>query len=184
MGTIPTPPTFVAGEIPTASKLNQLRDAINFWALTPRTYAWQSVAQSLPNGTVTAVTFTSEVYDVVQSGDTASHDNTTDPSRIYVRTSGKYEISAQVQIASNATGARTATVRLNAAGNGAAGTVLATNQQSPVTGISTSVSTPTIEASLTAGDYIELFATQTSGGALNTVAGLGTTFMRMKLTGT
>ena len=184
MGTIPTPPTFVAGQTSgVAAGLNQLRDCINFWALTPRVYAYQSTTQSLPTNTFTAITFDSEVYDVVQSGDTASHDNTTNNTRLIARTPGKYEITGQVQIAANATGARSVQLRLNAAGNPASGTQIALNQQTPLASSSTSVSITPIEVQLSAGDYVEMFANQQSGGALNTGTGQGTTFLRMKLTG-
>ena len=183
MGTIPTAPTFTAGSTLAAADLNELRDAIDFWALTPRTYAWQSAAQSTTSGAAALIALQSEVYDIVQSGDTASHDLVTDNSRLYVRTTGKYEINGQVQFATNATGVRTAQIRLNAAGAVGGGSLLVTAQQSPLTGASTSVTMPSIEVALTAGDYIEMFGTQTSGGALNTVVGQGVTFLRMKLTG-
>lgn len=183
MGTIPTGPTFVAGQKLTAAQLNSMNDVSAFWALTPRCYAYSNTAQSIPNTTGTVVALDAEVYDIVQSGDTASHDLVTNNSRIVVRTTGKYEITGQIQFASNATGIRTAQVRLNAAGAVGSGTLLGTNQQSPLTGASTSVGLTPVEVALTAGDYVEMFATQTSGGALNTVSGQGTTFLRIKLTG-
>lgn len=183
MGTIPVGPTFVAGQKLTAAQLNQMNAVSDFWALTPRCYAYSSVAQSIPNTTGTAIDMTSEVYDIVQAGDSGSHGGVTNPSRIQIRTTGKYEITGQIQFASNATGIRTAQVRMNAAGNVASGTLLSTNQQAPLTGASTSVTLPVVEVALTDTDYVEMFATQTSGGALNTVSGQGTTFLRIKLTG-
>lgn len=183
MGTIPTTPTFTAGEKLTAAELEQINDAVDFWALTPRCYAYQSTIQSLTNNTWAAITLDAEVYDIVQSGDTVSHDLSTDNSRIYVRTAGKYELSGQVQVASNATGYRAAQIRLNAAGSSAGGTGLAVNYQGAISGVSTSVNVIPVEASLNAGDYIELFGLQNSGGALNTVGGLGVTYLRLKLTG-
>lgn len=183
MGTIPAYPTFVAGENPTAAKLNSIKAAGDFWGLTPRCYAYQAAAQSLATGATPVILFDAEVYDIVQSGDTQSHDLVSNTSRLVVRTSGKYEITGQIQIAASAAGTRAVQVRLNAAGNSAAGTLITTNQQSPVTGISTSVSMVPVEVPLTAGDYLEMFATQTSGGALNTIGGQGVTFLRMKLSG-
>ena len=183
MGTIPAYPTFTAGEIPTAAKLNQQRDAGNFWGRTPRCYAYQSTIQSLTNNVWGLIALQSEVYDYVQSGDTAAHDLVTDNSRVYIRTSGIYELSGQVQIATNATGVRQAQIRLNAGGSSAAGSLLAVNQQSPVTGASTSVGIIPVEVPLVAGDYVEIFGFQNSGGALNTVAGQGVTFLKVKMTG-
>ena len=119
----------------------------------------------------------------MQSGDTPMHDNATNNTRIVCRTGGKYEITGQVQIGSNATGVRTAQIRLNSAGNAGSGTLLAINQQGAVSGGATSVGIIPVEAVLSAGDYIEMFGTQTSGVNLTTVVGAGLTFMRMKLTG-
>lgn len=180
MGTIPTTPSFTAGEKLTAAKLEQVCDAVDFWALTPRCYAYRSVVQSISTATYTAVDLDAEVYDIVQSGDTASHSTSTDPSRIYVRTAGKYEIAGQVMFNANATGARIAQVRLNGVG-----TVLSESSQQAITtvGIDTGVPFPTVELALTAGDYIELFAYQGSGGNLDVEFGQGRTFLRLKLTG-
>ena len=46
-----------------------------------------------------------------------------------------------------------------------------------------SVPIPTVEVSLTAGDYVEAFAQQNSGGALDTIVGSGVSFLRVKLSG-
>ena len=51
MGTIPTPPTIATNQFVTSAVMNQYRDAINFWALTPRCYAWQNSAMTLTTGT-------------------------------------------------------------------------------------------------------------------------------------
>lgn len=183
MGTIPTIPSFSAGAVLTAAQMNNVKAVSDFWALTPRCSVYQSAPQSIPNSTVTAIAFDVEVYDIVQSGDSPSHDNTTNNTRVYIRTTGKYEISGQVYYASNATGVRLADIRLNAAGSGAGGTRLVLNQNSPLSGVGTPVACVPIEASLTAGDYVEIFGQQTSGGALNTAGGLGLTFLRIRLTG-
>ena len=187
MGSVPTIATFTAGQVLTAAELNQMKAVADFWALTPRMYAYAATGQSIPNGTGTAVALDAEIYDIPNnydgSGDSQFHSTFTTNSRLWIRTPGKYEITGQVQLASNATGVRTVQVRLNAAGNVASGTLLGTNQQSPLTGASTSVAITPIEVDLVGGDYIEMFATQTSGGALNTVPGQGTTFLRYRLTG-
>ena len=183
MGTIPTRAAFVAGAELTAAQLNQMLEVDDFWALTPRCSVYNSSTQSIPNNAYELLTFNSEVYDIVQSGDSPSHDNATNNSRVYIRTSGKYEVAGQYQAASNATGYRAAQIRLNAAGSSAGGTLVTVNQQGAVSGVSTSVGIIPVEVALTAGDYLEMFAIQNSGGALNTVAGAGVTYLRMKLTG-
>lgn len=182
MGAVPTIATYPAGAMFTSAYANSIKAAYDFILSTPRCSVYQSAPQSIPNTTSTAVAFDLEVYDVVQSGDSPSHDNTTNNTRVYIRTTGKYEISGQVYFASNATGSRTADIRLNAAGSGAGGTRLVLNQQAPLSGAGTAVGCIPVEASLVAGDYVEIFGQQTSGGALNTAGGLGLTFLRLKLT--
>ena len=186
MGTIPTIATAVAGTVATAAYMNSIKAANDFWALTPRAYVYQSSVTSVANSaaTWTLLPMQAEVFDIVQSGDSPMHDTTTDPSRVYIRTTGKYEINGQVQIVTNATGYRAVSVRLNAAGSGSGGTLLAqTNVDASSTTV-VSVPLPAIEVDLSVGDYIEAFGQQNSGGALNTVVGSGISFLRVKLTGT
>lgn len=184
MGTIPTTPTFTAGEKLTAAKLEQVCDAIDFWALTPRCYVYQTAATALTTGVYGLLGFDTEVFDVVQSGDSPSHDNTTDNSRVYIRTTGKYEISGQVQFVSNPTGQRRCMVRKNAAGASGGGTGLGEFIDDASASTETALVIPTLEVPLTAGDYLEVFARQSSGGNLNTnVGSQGFTFLRIKLSG-
>lgn len=180
MGTVPTPPAFVAGQKLTAAQLNSMDDVMAFMLTPPQCSAYQGVSQNLTTGAWAAITLDAEVFDIVQAGDTLSHDNATNNSRIFIRTSGKYEVSGQVQIASSAGGLRAAQVRLNAAGNVASGSLVTQNQQSPVSGGSTSVAVGPYVQPFTAGDYIEIFGFQSSGGTVATVIGQGTTFLRMK----
>ena len=186
MGVIPTIATAVAGTVATAAYMNSVKAASDFWALTPRAYVYQSSVTSVANSaaTWTLLPWQAEVFDIVQSGDSPMHDTTTDPSRVYIRTTGKYEINGQVQIVLNSVGYRAAQVRLNAAGSGSGGTQLALNVVDASSAALVSLPIPTVEVSLTEGDYVEAFAQQNSGGALNTVVGVGVSFLRVKLTGT
>lgn len=185
MGTIPTISTFTAGAVLTATQLNTMKAASDFWALTPRAYVYQSAVTSIANSAAswTLLPMQAEVFDIVQSGDSPMHDTTTDPSRIYIRTAGKYEINGQVQIVLNSAGYRAAQVRLNAAGSGSGGTQLALNVVDASSAALVSLPIPTVEVALSAGDYVELFAQQNSGSALNTIVGAGVTFLRVKLSG-
>ena len=185
MGTIPTISTFTAGAVLTATQLNTMKAASDFWALTPRAYVYQSSVTSIANSAAswTLLPMQAEVFDIVQSGDSPMHDTTTDPSRIYIRTTGKYEINGQVQIVLNSAGYRAAQVRLNAAGSGSGGTQVALNVVDASSAALVSLPIPTVEVALTDGDYVELFAQQNSGGALNTIVGAGVTFLRVKLSG-
>jgi len=185
MGVIPTIATATAGTVATAAYMNSIKAASDFWALTPRAYVYQSSVTSVANSAAswTLLPMQAEVFDIVQSGDSPMHDTTTDPSRIYIRTTGKYEINGQVQIVLNSVGYRAAQVRLNAAGSGSGGTQLALNVVDASSAALVSLPIPTVEVSLTEGDYVEAFAQQNSGGALNTIVGAGVTFLRVKLTG-
>ena len=186
MGTIPTIATISSGAVVTAAYLNSVKAASDFWALTPRCSVYANAALSVPNGaaTWTVVPFAAETFDIVQSGDSPSHDNTTNNSRVYFRTPGKYEINGQPQIALNSVGYRSVQVRLNAAGSGTGGTQLAVNTVDASSAALVSLPIPTVEYDVAAGDYVEMFVQQNSGGALNTIAGQGITFLRIKLVGT
>ena len=186
MGVIPTIATATAGTVATAAYMNSIKAASDFWALTPRAYVYQSSVTSVANSAAswTLLPFQAEVFDIVQSGDSPMHDTTTDPSRVYIRTTGKYEINGQVQIVLNSVGYRAAQVRLNAAGSGSGGTQLALNVVDASSAALVSLPIPTVEVALTAGDYVEAFVQQNSGGSLNTVTGAGVSFLRVKLTGT
>ena len=183
MGTIPTISTFAAGPVITATQMNSVKAAVDFWANPPRCYAYRNGAASLANYTTTwtAIDLDAEVDEYVQSGDTQSHDNTTNPSRVFIRTSGKYEISGAIEYNTNATGYRSAMVRKNSAGVDTAGTLIVTNTQGAVNGAITSVPLPVVYQSFTAGDHIELFGRQTSGGSLGLGPGSAQTFLRMRL---
>ena len=181
MGTIPTITTFTAGQTLTAANLNAIKSTVDFWALTPRAYAWQSTTVSTTTSTSTLMPFQSEVFDVVQSGDSPMHDTSTNNSRIVVRTPGKYTITGQVTFDNNGTGVRQAFIRLNAAGAAGGGTQVTLANAPALTAVPTSVPLAIVTIPLVAGDYVELFGWQNSGGALGTTIGQGLTFMMVTL---
>lgn len=185
MGTIPTIPTHPAGVEVTSTYLNSIKAANDFWASTPRCYAYQSAALTMgTSATWYLVALAAEIYDIVQSGDSPMHDTATNNSRIYVRTSGKYEIAGAMEFVANGTGGRTLKVNKNSAGSESGGTLLVTQSQGTAgASLVTSVALPTIEVDLVAGDYIEMFSRQQSGGSLNSTPGAAQTWLRMKLTG-
>lgn len=126
--------------------------------IVPRARVYNSAALSIPNGLVTALTFNSERYDTDNIHSTSSN-----TSRLTATTAGTYLIIANVSFASNTTGERVCRIRLN--GTTTIGNVAA----APVTGDSTTQSVST-QYALAAGDYVEVEAFQTSGGALNVEA--------------
>jgi hypothetical protein len=181
VGTIPVPPTITAGQVLTAAQVNQIIAVPSFWANPPQCYAYNSTATTCATSTYTPLPLQSEVFDVVQSGDSPSHDNTTANTRIYFRTAGKYQISGQVNFVVNATGSRQVDVRLNAAGSPAGGTRVNFSSQVALSGVATSVPLPVVPIVAAVGDYIEMFGWQNSGGNLDTLPGSALTFLTARL---
>jgi hypothetical protein len=121
--------------------------------------AYQAGTQSIPNTTPTAVTLTTELYDT-----DGFHEGVTNPSRFTVPSgkAGYYSLKGKLYWDGNATGARTLWFLVNATtvvrGSTANLENLSSNPQQMVT---------TADVQLDAGDYVELIAYQSSGGALN-----------------
>jgi len=123
-------------------------------------YVYKSTSQSLANDTQTAITFDSEVTDT-----DGYHDNSTNNTRLTVPTGlgGNYAVTGTITFTGNATGARYVVVKKN--GNIFFYTVLNNN------GTVEMMSQATQVIPLAAGDYVELFGIQTSGGSLNVSGG-------------
>ena len=127
--------------------------------------AHNSTSQSIPNNVETALSFDSNDFNVG-----SIHSTTVNPTRFTVPSTGVYSIFGLYRASSNATGTRYAAIKKN-------GSVYLSINWSAVSASSdTSINVGLIET-LTAGDYIELYAFQTSGGALNAVTGASNTFM-------
>jgi hypothetical protein len=114
--------------------------------------------QSLTNNTVTAVTFNSELFDT-----DAFHDNSTNNSRITIPSgkAGKYLLVSAISFAGNATGTRIARIHKN----GSLFTIPSILSAAPVADYTILSTTTLVDAQV--GDYFEVFALQSSGGALN-----------------
>lgn len=112
--------------------------------------------QSIPNNTLTAVTFTStDRWDP-----NGLHSTSVNPSRTTVLEDGKYLVTAGGKWALNATGFRQMVIRKN-------GTLaLKVNTKNPTAGSATFQDVSVI-ADLVATDYVEMDVFQTSGGNLN-----------------
>lgn len=152
-----TPRTWSAGERPTAAQFNaEFRDWIAALANPPACRVRRTTAQSINTATVTAITFDAERTDT----DTM-HSTSSNTSRITITTSGRYHVYGNVAYAANATGIRYTAIRLNGT------TVVVEDARAPAgAGDATIVSIDTSYL-FSAGDYVELVAFQTSGGALN-----------------
>lgn len=122
---------------------------------------FHNTTQSLTSGSATALLFNSERYDT-----DSFHDTTTNTSRLTIPTGrgGKYLMGGHIGWAGNATGRRDVSIRLNGS------TLIAAFNTVPPDGTAF-VSEPIVTVyDLAAGDYVELVATQASGGALSTVS--------------
>jgi hypothetical protein len=121
----------------------------------PSCSLWHSATQSIPNATDTALLFDSEIND-----NDSMHSTTTNTSRITAQTPGTYTFFASVEFAGNATGYRQITLIKNGTDYLAMDNRLA--NAAVVTRCTIGVS-----VTLNAGDYVEVWAYQTSTAALN-----------------
>lgn len=113
--------------------------------------------QSLVSGTAAAVAFQIEDFDTH-----GMHDNVTNNGRLTCIVPGLYIVGGAVTFTANVTGARVAFIATNGI------TVIRSSVLVPacIGGTETILSLSTI-VRLVAGDYVQLGATQFSGGALN-----------------
>ena len=170
MGTTPTPATQTAGTVVPAATINSQGNLATY--LAGRTEAGgsrrplckirQTVAQSIPASTSTAITFDTEDIDYDNG-----HSITVNTSRYTAQTAGWYLACFMVAYSGNATGSRGAFLRLNGTTgvNGGAAVV----QAAPATN-ATDVAGATL-VYLNVGDYVEVTAIQGSGGSMNTDVG-------------
>lgn len=176
MATVPSALTVAVGDKETAALWNgQVRDPINFWENPPRCFVTQTAGTSIANVTSTLVLFDTEVYDTDNLHSTASL-----TSRIVATTTGLYSVHAQVVIPANATGVRYAEIRKNAAGSNSGGTSINLSRQFSASASVPSIVALALDVQMTAGDYLELFAVQNSGGALVTTTGNNGTFFQAR----
>jgi hypothetical protein len=111
---------------------------------------------SIPNATDTAIPFASESYDT-----DSMHDTVTNNTRITINTPGVYMIAANVTFAGSSVGSRSVYLRLNGSTVIGYMTEKVTDDATQGGGV-----TITVARKLNAGDYVEVMARQTSGGAL------------------
>jgi len=97
---------------------------------------------------------------------------------------GLYSINASVTFPTNATGVRRIQVRKNAAGSATGGTLIGTTH---IPALTTSGAATTVvygrDAYLTAGDYVEVFVLQNSGGSLTTTTAEAYTSFSLHMVG-
>lgn len=156
MGTVPTPYDWVAGTAPTAAQLDAgVRDVGRFVLAVDRAFAWRNAAQTIANGTDTAVNWPIEYFDndgLLNSGT---------PTRFTISTPGIYLATGMVGWAGNSTGYRVAALYRN-------GAIWANESvQYPGHANACTAIVPSALVSLSATDYLELKVRQNSGAGLN-----------------
>lgn len=132
----------------------------------PRAHVRRNAALNLANGTWTAVGYDTTVAEV-GAGAAAMHDPTGSPdpaSRVVVPEAGLYRLHGSARFAIGGGGFRGAQLRKNAGGNVASGSYLLHVLRTPSGNYD--IVNSIVEADLLAGDYVELFAYQSSGGVL------------------
>ena len=164
--------------------LNQIGTAVKMHG-----YAYNSTAQAISSATFSVLTFdTNYALGGANAWDTSGtalpvHSTTSNTSQFVVQAGqsgtgsfgfGIFQACGSVSFAGNATGLRYLSIEKNGGGT-YTGTVLALAQGTASSaGDSTAAACWTGPLSL--GDYIEFYGYQSSGGSLNTVAGVGNTY--------
>jgi hypothetical protein len=163
---VPSPRTWVNSEFVTKTLLDtEIRDSFNFLLAPPRCYAYKTANGSLVNATWDALSLTGELYDSHNA-----HDNTTNNTRIVAPEAGLYSIISHVTFTTDSAGVRGLDIRKNANAVQTGGTdlalvIIAGNGTTEARLIAT------VDATLNVNDYIEVFAYQSSGAALNVLGG-------------
>lgn len=175
MATVPTAYDAVAGHKLTAVELDSgVRDPLN-WYLNdfPRVYAYQSGNLPCLNGVAKLITYDSEVYDT-----DSMHSTSSLTSRIVFQTPGLYRHTIKVHMATATFTTLNLTINKNAAGAVGGGITLANPDfKSTAAGPGNCVLIFNWPYTV-AGDYIEMFITQTVGASVNTAAGALATYVQ------
>jgi hypothetical protein len=142
-----------------AARMGVLEEGILDVSQAPAVHVFHNAAQATTSGVTLVLAFNSERYD--QAGGVAStqHDTVTNNSRLTALYAGIYMIVCNVEWAASAASDRTLTIRLNAATN------IAVDTATP--NANTFRQQVAIIYSLAVNDFVEVNATQTTGGALN-----------------
>lgn len=174
MATVPTTHTVAVGDKITAADENTYtRDAISFLLAPPRCFLYQGTTATTAgtSGTAALVLWDAELFDT-----DSMHSTSTNTSRLVINATGLYDVKTSCYWAANATGYRQIEVRKNSAGSSSGGTQIA-QFRAATSPTSSAWVGGDVDVSLTSGDYLECFVTQTSGGSLATVVGQSFTWI-------
>jgi hypothetical protein len=168
MATVPTPYDATAGAKASAAAMDAgVKDALNFLMSPPRVRCWDSVGISCLNNADTQLTWVSETYDT-----DAMHSTSVTTSRINFNTAGLYRVQCVVQWPTAALTGSNIHCRLNSAESNAGGTLIG-NQ------VFTNARIPSMDFQrfFSAGDYIQFWILQITGGTISTTTGEYRTYM-------
>jgi hypothetical protein len=164
---VPSQGTVAVGDKITASLWNDdVRDAVNFLISPPRVKVYKTANQSIATSSWACLTWNAEAFDT----DTM-HDNATANSRITFTTAGTYQIIYNAFWANNDTGLRNHTIEKNGTTTQNSGTTIIEPFAISPVAASHSGASISVLASFVAGDWIQAFVWQNSGGALNLSGG-------------
>jgi hypothetical protein len=132
----------------------------DFIPLIPRVRLYASAVQSMPAGTMTTLTFDTEVFDA-----DAMHDVVTNTDRITINTSGVYLVQGRFAIAAGTPSVIDAQILKN-------GVVDTYDRRFPPQSVANDGVIVSSIIECAKGDYLQLQGMQNAAGALNTVAGI------------
>lgn len=169
MATVPSITTQTTGGLAGAAWANSVKDGVDFLVGTggnvrPLAVVRQTVSQTIPTATWTALTFGAEDLDTDGGHSTASN-----TSRYTAQTAGWFLVMGNVVLNSGSTGRRMLGVRKNGTGGDPQ-----THGRSDVHGVTLDVGlSHSAAVYLSVGDYVEVILFQDSGADLTTSVASG-----------
>lgn len=174
MPAVPTLPPFSPG-IVSPTDLGLLAQALAFMMKPPMAEVRQDVAQSIPTGVWTALTFTAEDWDSDISG-LGGHSNSVNTSRWVCQYPGWYELSGGCGFAVSAVGVRGLYWAINGVAQTAAQVLVSASSA-----FESAIPARSKKVYFGAFDYVELLSFQSTAGALLTsIAGSNAANMSIK----
>lgn len=161
MATVPSPITWVVGQVVTAAQMNSnVRDVDNFLLSPVRAQIRQTVSQSIPNNLAPMTPVSMDTVDIDNDGMWTTGLNT----RLTCQTAGRYAVSAifgGLQAANAAAAELEVSILLNGNQTRSA-SFMAINASTNACSVAVS------ELVLSVGDYVQLGVYQATGAAANT----------------
>jgi len=160
---VPSQGTVAVGDKITASLWNSdVRDGVDFLLSPPTCKVYKTANQSIPDSAYSCLTWNAELFDT----DTM-HSNTSSNSRVTFTTAGIYQVTLTCLWANNAVGFRYHTIEKNGTTTYNSGTNIIEPFVIGALGATHAGANINFLSPFNAGDYIQVFVYQNSGGAVN-----------------